>query len=61
MVDAGLRTEALEPSTMPYQAELAMAVCAMIFHSLFPVWGIWVGPTGGEYIALQHETLAMHN
>src|SRR5262249_58064737 len=38
MIYAGLRTEALEPATMPYQAELAMAVSAMIFHSLLPVW-----------------------
>jgi hypothetical protein len=48
---------------MPYQAELAMAVSAVIFHSLLPVWHL-VEPTGGEsrpYIALQHETLAMHN
>jgi hypothetical protein len=57
MIDAGLRTEALEPSTMPYQAELAMAVSAMIVHSLLEPTGGGSGP----YIALQHGTLAMHN
>jgi hypothetical protein len=38
VINALLRTEALERSTMPYQAELAMAVSAMIFHSFLPEW-----------------------
>src|SRR5262249_8651720 len=36
LINARLRTEALERSTMPHQAELAMAISAMIFHSLLP-------------------------
>ena len=36
VINARLRTEALERSTMPHQAELAMAISAMIFHSLLP-------------------------
>ena len=38
VINTLLRTEALERSTMPYQAELAMAVSAMIFHSFLPEW-----------------------
>jgi|SRR5262245_2906375 len=38
VINARLRTEALERSTMPHQAELAMAISAMIFHGLFPKW-----------------------
>src|SRR5262245_39954798 len=34
VINARLRTEALERSTMPHQAELAMAISAMIFHGL---------------------------
>jgi hypothetical protein len=34
MINAFLRTKALEPSPMPHQAELAMAVSAVIFHKL---------------------------
>jgi hypothetical protein len=45
VINARLRTEALERSTMPHQAELAMAVSAMIFHNPSPN-GISVEPTG---------------
>src|SRR5262249_35745355 len=38
VVNARLGTEALERSTMPHQAELAMTISAMIFHSLLPEW-----------------------
>src|SRR5262245_34625869 len=33
VINACLRTEALERSTIPHQTELAMAVSAMVFHS----------------------------
>jgi hypothetical protein len=38
VINARLRTEALERSTMPHQTELAMTISAMIFHSLLPEW-----------------------
>jgi hypothetical protein len=59
VINALLRTEALERSTMPYQAELAMAVSAMIFHSFLPEWHL-VEPTDWgitPYSASQHRLL----
>src|SRR5262249_24571935 len=38
VINAFLRTKALERSPMPYQAELAMAVSAVIFHNLLSDW-----------------------
>ena len=38
LFNAFLRAKTLERSTVPHQAELAMAVSAMILHSLLPEW-----------------------
>ena len=38
VVNAFLRTKALERSPMPRQAELAMAVSAVIFHNYLSEW-----------------------
>jgi hypothetical protein len=38
VINAFLRTKALERSPMPHQAELAMAVSAVIFHNLLSEW-----------------------
>src|SRR5215475_10438753 len=59
VINARLRTEALERSTMPHQPKLAVAVSAMIFHSLLPEWHL--GRTGQlkttRCSAPQHQAL----
>jgi hypothetical protein len=37
-ISASLRTKALECSTLPHEAELAMAVGATIVHGFLPKW-----------------------
>jgi hypothetical protein len=57
VINALLRTEALERSTMPYQAELAMAVSAMIFHSFLPEWHLGRTDRLGDHTLIVHRSI----
>jgi hypothetical protein len=56
VIDAFLRAKAFERAAVPHQAELAVAVRAVVFHWLLAESGV-----EDEHTSIQSRLIAMHH